>query len=110
MDKFPEAFDRFESQVDLGSFDSYRELVVAFQWWSGKRWKGTYNQRRALKRQVKERRLHFPNRKATIRLGHSKTKRRKRFLGWRSEMFLINGLSQRRYRDVKTGRFIRKPM
>ena len=48
LDKFPEAFARFESEVDVDRFDSYRELTVAFRWWTGKKWKGTVRQWLAL--------------------------------------------------------------
>ena len=51
VDRFPEAFRRFESKVDVRSFDSYRELAYAFSHWAGKRWVDSYLQNRALKRE-----------------------------------------------------------
>jgi len=48
MDRFPEAFRRFERVVDIDSFDSYREMSYAFGHWAGKRWRNTYLQNRAL--------------------------------------------------------------
>jgi len=48
MDKFPEAFRRFEKVVDVDSFESYRELRYAFTHWASKRWRNTYSQNRAL--------------------------------------------------------------
>jgi len=51
MDKFPEAFRRFEKVVDVDSFESYRELRYAFTQWASKRWRNTYSQNRALTRE-----------------------------------------------------------
>jgi hypothetical protein len=48
MDKFPEAFRRFERVVNVDSFDSYRDMSYAFRHWAGKRWRNTYLQNRAL--------------------------------------------------------------
>jgi len=42
MDRFPEAFDRFERVVDLRSFRSGRELKYAFSHWAGRRWIDSY--------------------------------------------------------------------
>jgi hypothetical protein len=47
MDRFTEAFERFESDVYVDSFDSYSELLFAFQLWAGRNWKGTASQWRA---------------------------------------------------------------
>jgi len=51
MDKFPEAFRRFEKVVDVDSFESYRELHYAFTQWASKRWRNTELQNRALTRE-----------------------------------------------------------
>lgn len=48
MDRFPEAFRRFERVVDINSFESYRELRASFAYWCGFRWQNTYAQNRAL--------------------------------------------------------------
>ena len=57
VDRFPEAFKRFEEDVDVESFDNYKQLAYAFAHWSGKRWRDSYRQNLALKKQGK--RLHF---------------------------------------------------
>ena len=49
VDRFPEAFERFERRVDIGHFDSYRHLAYAFIWWAGKRWVDSYEQNLALR-------------------------------------------------------------
>jgi len=54
MDKFPEAFERFEKDVDVDSFESYKELSYAFAWWAGKRWRDSYLQNKALAREGKK--------------------------------------------------------
>lgn len=53
MDKFPEAFRRFERVVDVNQFDSYKNMSYAFGQWAGKRWKDSYLQNKALKREGK---------------------------------------------------------
>lgn len=53
VDRFPEAFKRFEYTVDIDNFDSYRELAYAFSYWAGKRWIDSYKQNLALKKQGK---------------------------------------------------------
>lgn len=47
-DRFPEAFKRFEYDVDIESFENYQELVYAFSHWAGKRWRDSYKQNLAL--------------------------------------------------------------
>jgi hypothetical protein len=55
MDRFPEAFRRFERVVDVRSFDSYRELAYGFAHWAGFRWVDSYAQNFALRREAIER-------------------------------------------------------
>lgn len=49
MDKFPEAFDRFEEVVDVDKIDSFRELKAAFSSWAGSKWLNTSKQNSALR-------------------------------------------------------------
>ena len=51
MDRFPEAFKRFEHTVDTDKFKEYRELSYAFSHWAGKNWIDSYNQNLALKKE-----------------------------------------------------------
>jgi len=51
MDKFPEAFRRFEQRVHIEDFESYREMSYAFGHWAGKRWVDSYLQNKALARE-----------------------------------------------------------
>jgi hypothetical protein len=48
MDKFPEAFDRFERDVDIDNIKTYPQLLRSFSYWAGENWKGTNKQLRAL--------------------------------------------------------------
>jgi hypothetical protein len=48
MDRFPEAFKRFEEVVDVDRIESFRQLHFAFASWSGRKWHDTYMQNRAL--------------------------------------------------------------
>lgn len=48
VDRFPEAFRRFERRVDISRFDSYKQLLYGFSWWAGKRWIDSYKQHQAL--------------------------------------------------------------
>lgn len=54
MDRFPEAFKRFERDVDVRSFRSYRDLAYGFSYWAGKRWVDSYAQNRALKNEAEK--------------------------------------------------------
>jgi len=60
MDRFPEAFERFESDVDIDRLRSYSELLYSFQWWAGQKWRGTARQWEAFNREVENLGLMFP--------------------------------------------------
>ncbi len=49
MDKFPEAFKRFEKVVDVSKIKSFQQLLTAFSLWAGRKWKDSPLQREALK-------------------------------------------------------------
>ena len=68
MDKFPEAFRRFEKVVDVDKFDSYRDMSYAFGHWAGKRWRNTWKQNKALAREGN--RLGFEDVKMPSFFGH----------------------------------------
>lgn len=48
MDRFPEAFNRFEEVVDVGQIESFRQLSLAFASWADWNWRDTYLQNKAL--------------------------------------------------------------
>jgi hypothetical protein len=113
-DRFPEAFERFEQVVDVDMFDSYMELTYAFREWAGEKWHGTHKQWEALN--VEAEKLGFPvpyfirgelrERKSS---GYYVSEGRQNAVAWRHEVITVKGMSQSRYRDLNTGRFIRKP-
>ena len=61
MDKFPEAFRRFENDVDISRFESYHQFTIAFRWWGGQGWKGTVKQWRALNREAENLGFNVPD-------------------------------------------------
>jgi hypothetical protein len=101
MDRFPEAFRRFEQDVDISNIESFRELAYAFSYWAGKRWVDSYGQNIALRREAQRIgiRIEIP----------SYHQRQIQYQTWRHETVIVRGKSQDRYRDLQTGRFIKKP-
>ena len=106
-DRFPEAFRRFEEDVDVNQFESFRQLRLAFGHWSGpRRWIPTYKQDYALRREARRRGIPLEGfRKARSGYFPSATR-----VSWKYETVKIKGKTQQRYRDLKTGRFIKKPI
>jgi hypothetical protein len=104
MDRFPEAFHRFEKAVDLRSFRSGRELKYAFTHWAGRRWVDSYKQNLALNIEAKKR--GFEDTKLPRYYKKSQIYPKQT---WKLETVTVRGKSQVRYRDIKTGRFIKKP-
>lgn len=103
MDMFPEAFRRFEEVVDVRRIDSFRQLRLAFAYWAGWKWHDTYMQNKALA--VEAQRLGIPVfERRPVTCFHGRTA-----VTWRQEAVTVKGKSQVRYRDLKTGRFIKKP-
>ena len=105
MDRFPEAFRRFERLVDMKSFRSYRELAYGFSHWANKRWIDSHKQNVALKREAEKR--GYRDTKIPAYFERQKQVSTKRT--WRRETVNVRGKSQNRYRDLRTGRFIKKP-
>jgi hypothetical protein len=104
-DKFPEAFERFERDVDVDSFRSYRELAYGFSHWAGKRWVDSYKQNFALGKEARKRGFFD----AKLPRYFERPSVRQTRQTWRHETVTVRGKSQVRYRDVRTGRFIKKP-
>jgi hypothetical protein len=114
MDRFPEAFERYESDVDIGKFESYQQLSLSFRWWAGQNWKGTPKQWEAFNREAEERGFDVPSfiREEVGGSGRSYSYvsgEQQKAVTWRHEVVTVRGYSQDRYRDLKTGRFIKKP-
>jgi hypothetical protein len=104
VDRFPEAFRRFEEVVDVRRIESFRQLRLAFASWAGWKWNDTYLQNRALA--IEARKLGIPDfveRRPVARF-HGRTA-----VTWRHEVVTVKDKSQVRYRYLKTGRFIKKP-
>ena len=104
VDRFPEAFQRFERVVYVDTFESYEELSYAFAHWAGKRWRDTYLQNLALKREAEKRGFKDAKMPTYFRKTQVSAKQT-----WRRETVTVRGKPQVRYRDIKTGRFVKKP-
>ena len=65
MDKFPNAFRRFERVVDVSKITSFQQLLTAFSHWAGRKWVGSQKQIQALK--VEAERLGIPEGPVTLR-------------------------------------------
>lgn len=104
VDRFPEAFERFEKVVDVDRFESYKEMSYAFGHWAGKRWRDTYAQNLALKREAEKRGFKDAKMPMYFRKPQASAKKT-----WRYETVTVRGKPQARYRDLRTGRFIKKP-
>lgn len=103
-DRFPEAFRRFEDVVYVDRFENYQQLAYAFSSWAGKRWRDTYKQNLALEREARRLGIsgEIPAYHRRQNPYHFKTT-------WKCETVMVKGKPQNRYRDLKTGRFIKKP-
>jgi hypothetical protein len=104
MDKFPEAFSRFEEVVNIDEMGNIYQLQSAFSQWAGHRWKGSSKQKYALAREAEKHDITVPL--SYFRMPHKER-------GWRvSEGFVTTDSFTRRgrevyvLRDVKTGRFV----
>jgi len=103
-ERFQEAFRRFESVVDIDSFDSYRELVYGFERWAGRRWIPTERQLSALAYEAEIRGFRDAGIQKYLRRPQVSARRT-----WRRETVTVRGKPQVRHRDLRTGRFIKKP-
>jgi hypothetical protein len=98
LDKFPQAFSRFEEDVPVGRIKSFRQLMLAFGSWSGEKWIPTDRQLQALKNEARK-----------IGIGEERSVIRFPSVWWRHETVMVKEKGQIRYRDLKSGRFIKKP-
>jgi hypothetical protein len=104
VDRFPEAFERFEQVVDVRGFRSYRQLAYAFTHWAGRRWIDSYAQNVALRREAEKRGFKVARIPKYFRKPQVSARRT-----WRYETVTVRGKPQVRHRDLKTGRFVKRP-
>lgn len=114
MDRFPEAFRRFESDVNVDKLKSYSELMYSFRWWAGEKWRDTARQWTAFNAEDERLGFDLPSFvreevREQCRSGSHIYESRQNAVSWRREVVNVKGTSQNRYRDIKTGRFIKKP-
>lgn len=91
LDDFPNAFERFQRIVDVDKIESFRQLRLAFASWAGSKWFDSPLQLSALRVEAEKHNIPLEA------------------LTWRHEFVSVRNRGQHRYRDLKTGRFIRKP-
>ena len=94
--------------------DSYRELLIAFQWWAGEKWVGSSKQWKAFNEEAERLGFEIPSfiREEVRESWSSETyvpEVSQKARTWRREAVVVRGKRQERYRDLKTGRFIKKP-
>jgi hypothetical protein len=113
LDEFPEAFRRFERVVDTDRIRTFDQLLISFRYWAGRNWKGTSKQVEALKNEAEKIGIPVPER-VLMRIAEHRA--RLKFVEpeveaktWRFEWVEVKGRLQMRYRDIETGRFIKKP-
>ena len=104
MERFPEAFRRFEEVVDVRRIESFRQLRLAFASWAGWKWHDTYMQNRALAIEVSRLGIPVFVERRTVARFHRRTA-----VTWRHEVVTVKGKSQVRSKDLKTSRFIKNP-
>jgi len=110
---FQEAFDRMERKTNARECKDLNELILVAERYFGDKWYPTDSQLEALKDEA--RRRGYYERWEKIRL--AKELLRKEYpqpqfyvqTSWRHETVKVRGKIQDRYRDLKTGRFIKKP-
>lgn len=111
MDKFPEAFDRFEEQVDVSRTRSFDELLTQFEIWAGQRWKETPQQLQALK--IEARRLgivpppRYPQRTYS-HLHRTYPSRTYPHRTYSHQVITRRGRQMIVYRDPRSGRFVKR--
>jgi hypothetical protein len=54
LDKFPEAFKRFEEKVNTNKIETFKQLKLAFGSWAGRKWVPTWRQADALEREARK--------------------------------------------------------
>jgi hypothetical protein len=105
MDKFPEAFRRFEEVVDTDKIHSYSQLKSTFEIWSFQK-SLTYKQNEALKIEAERIGLREKEKEEEPREKHV-YKQEGKYRLFRHETFTVRGKRQTVTRDLKTGRFMR---
>ena len=103
-ERFQEAFERFEQVVPIEQFRSYRELLYSFERWAGRKWIPTDRQLSALAYEAEIRGFRDTRIPKYFRRVQVYARRI-----WRRETVTVRSKPQVRYRDLKTGRFIKKP-
>lgn len=72
VDRFPEAFRRYEDDVDTSDLDTFPQLLTSFKMWGKERFPATNKQKRALGKEGEERLGIAPLEEQRITYGEKK--------------------------------------
>ena len=108
---FQEAFDRMERDTNSSECESFKQLRLVAKSYFGSKWYPTNRQLNALNDEARQRGYFDRFKEITVRRPrhvqrHSYTYVKRT---WRHETVTVKGKPQVRYRDLKTGRFIKRP-
>lgn len=108
---FQEAFDRLERKTNSRECKTFDELRLVAKSYFGSKWYPTNRQLYALIDEA--RRRGYFGRFIENRVSYPSYSQRQPYRYakkiWRHETVTVRGKKQLRYRDVKTGRFIKRP-
>ena len=84
---------------------------LSFRWWAGEKWKGTGRQWEALNTEAENLGFNVPDfyKEAIREKRYSEFNEREKTPTWRKVTISIRGVKSSRFRDLKTGRFVKKP-
>ena len=99
MNHFPKAFEQYQEKVDTSNIKNFQQLLYSFKGWAGNKYKDTPKQREALEREA---------RKLGITTITKPRIEKPKITAVVEKSIKIRGEKRTVYRDVKTGRFVRK--
>ena len=89
----------------LTGLNAFRIIAFVLSHWASIRWVDSYQQNLALREEARKRGFFD----ARLPRYFERPSARQTRQSWRHETVIVRGKSQERYRDIKTGRFIKKP-
>ncbi len=103
MDKFPEAYARYEDSVDTSGLKTFNQLMNSFSSWGGKRWAGTPKQIKALGIEAKKKGFDTSRRKKVVYEEKEITYTTKT---GKTVSYTRAGYIANKYYDIVTGQFV----
>jgi hypothetical protein len=108
---FQEAFDRMERDTNSLECETLKELRLVAKSYFGSKWYPTNRQLYALKDEAKRRGYFDKFREKIVSRPRYPQRQPHNYVKqiWRHETVTVRGKPQTRYRDIRTGRFIKNP-